>query len=70
MVGVPPEVYELVRLDLDMAKDSGILVVRKQIISTFSFYMVRPNAAHTITITPVIFLSCSGKCETTPALSA
>ena len=70
MVGVPPEVYKLVRLDVDTAKDSGIFVVRKQTISIFSFYMVRPNAAHTITITPVIVLSCSGRCETAPALSA
>ena len=36
MIGVPPEVYELVHLDVDMAKDSGIFVVRKQIISVFS----------------------------------
>ena len=31
---------------------------------------MRPNAAHTTTITPIIFFGCSGDCETTPALSA
>ena len=32
--------------------------------------MVKPNAAHTTTTTPITFRSCSGDCETTPVLSA
>ena len=56
VVDVLPEVvYELVHLVVDMAIGSGIFFVRKHIISISAFYTVRPNAAHTITITPIIF---------------
>ena len=53
---------------LNMAVDSGIPFVGKHIISVLASDTVRPNAAHTTTITPIIFLSCW--CETTPASSA
>ena len=55
---------------LNVAVDSGIPFVRKQMISVSAFDTVRPNAAHTTTITLIIFLSFSGGCETTPALTA
>ena len=55
---------------LNMAVDSGIPFVRKHIISVLTSNKARPNAAYTTTITPIIFLSCSGDCETTPASSA
>ena len=55
---------------LNVAVDSGIPFVRKHMISVLASDTVRPNAAHTITITPTISLSCSGDCETTPASSA
>ena len=77
MVDVSPEVYKLVRLvvhlarcTLNVAVDSGIPFVRKPMISVLASDTVRPNAAHTTTITPIIFLSCSGDCETTLASSA
>ena len=55
---------------LNVAVDFGIPFARKHMISVLVSYMVRPNAAHTTTITPIIFLNCSGDCETTPASSA
>ena len=78
VVDVPPEVYELVRLVVhlarclyaDVAVDSSILFVCKHMISVFTSNVVRPNAAHTTATTPIIFLSCSGDCKTTPASSA
>ena len=78
MVDVPPEVYKLVRLvvtwfatsTLNMLVDSGIPFARKPMISVLTSGAVRPNAAHTTTITPIIFLNCSGDCETTPVSSA
>ena len=55
---------------LNMAVDSGIPFVLKHMISVFAPDTVRPNAAHTTTITPIIFLGCSGDCKTTPTSSA
>ena len=55
---------------LNMAVDSGTCFVRQQMISVLASDTVRPNAAQTNTGTPVIFLSFSGDCETTPASSA
>ena len=55
---------------LNVAVDSGISFARKHMISVLASDTVRPNAAHTTTITFIIFLSCSGDCETTPASSA
>ena len=55
---------------LNVAVDSGIPFVRKHMISVLAADTVRLNAVHTTTITPVIFLGCSGDCETTPASSA
>ena len=70
VVDVPPKVYKLVRLavhlvraasTLNVAVDSGIHFVSKHIIvSVLASDTVRPNAPHTTTITPIIFLSCSG----------
>ena len=66
-----PQVYELVRLVVHLA---GCLFagyyggffrhppVPKHMISVLASDTVRPNAEHTITITPIIFLGCSGKC--------
>ena len=78
VIDAPPEVYELVSLvytwpaasTLNMAVDSGIPFVRKHMISALASDTVRPNAAHTTTTTPIIFLIRSGDCETTPASSA
>ena len=55
---------------LNMAVDSGIPSVPKRMISVLASDIVRLNAAHTTTITPIIFFNCSGNCETTPASSA
>ena len=55
---------------LNVAVDFGIPFVRKQMIPVSAFDMVRPNAAHTTTITLIILLSFSGGCETTPASTA
>ena len=55
---------------LNMAVDSGIPFALKHMISVLASDTVRPKAAHTTTITPIIFLSCSGDLETTPASSA
>ena len=59
VISVPPMVYELVRLIVHIAMDFGLSFARKRITSIFASYTVRPNAAHTIPISPVIFLSCS-----------
>ena len=75
VVGVPPEVYELVRLVVHLvgcfyAEYDGGGLVRKHMVSVLASDTVRPNAAHTTTIiASIIFLSCSGDCETTPASS-
>ena len=55
---------------LNVAVDSGIPFVRKQMILVSAFDTMRPNAAHTTTITLIIFLGFSGGCETTPASTA
>ena len=55
---------------LNVAVDSEIPFVRKHMISVSASDTMRPNVAHTTTITPIIFLNCSGDCETTPASSA
>ena len=55
---------------LNVAVDSGIPSARKHVISVLASDTVRPNAAHTTAITPIIFLNCSGDCDTTPASSA
>ena len=68
-----PEVYKLVRLAVHLARClyaecGGELrhpSARKHMISVLASDTVRPNAAHTTTITPIIFLNCSGDCETT-----
>ena len=79
VVGVPLEVYELVRLVKYLprclyaecrwrwtrASPSCVNMT----ISVLTSDTMRPNAAHTTTITPIIFLGCSGECETTPASS-
>ena len=52
---------------LNVAVASSIPLVHKHMISVLASETVRPNAAHTVTITTIIFLSCSGDCETTPA---
>ena len=78
MVDVSPEVYKLVRLlytcpaasTLNVAVDSGIPFARKHMISVLASDTMRLNAAHTTTITSMIFLSYSGDLETTPASSA
>ena len=79
VVDVSPELYKLVRLvvhlarclyTLNVAVDSGIPFERKQMMSVLASDTARPNAAHTTTITPIIFLGFSGDCETTPASSA
>ena len=54
---------------LNTAVDSDIPFARKYMISVLVSDTTRPNAAHTTTITPIIFLSCSGDCEMTPASS-
>ena len=54
---------------LNVAVDSGIPFARKDMVSVLAYDAVRPNAAHTTTITSIIFLSCSGDLETTPASS-
>ena len=53
-----------------MVMASSIPFVRKHMISVLASDTVSPNAAHTTTIAPIIFLSCLGKRETTPASSA
>ena len=55
---------------LNVAVDSGIPFARKHMISALASDTMRPNAAHTTTIPPTIFLRCLGDCETTPAWSA
>ena len=78
VVDVSREVYKLVRQvvhlaaasTLNVAVDSGIPFARKHMISVLASDTARPNAAHTTTITSIIFLNCSGDCETTPASSA
>ena len=79
VVDVLPEVYGLIRLAVHLASclyakvavDSDIpLLVRKHTISVLTSDTVRANAAHTTTITPTIFHSFSGDCETTPVSSA
>ena len=52
---------------LNVAVTSDIPLVHKYIISVLASKTVRPNAEHTVTVTTIIFLSCSGDCETTPA---
>ena len=76
---VAPEVYELFLWaftwpspsTLNMAVDSSIPLVRKDILSVLASDTVRPNAAHTTTITLIILLliSFSGDFETTSASS-
>ena len=78
VVDVPPEVYENVHLfvylvgSLDAECGGGIRhpLVRKHIISVLASETFRPKAAHTVTITSIIFFSCSGDFDTTPASSA
>ena len=77
LVDVSPEVYKLIRLVVHLTRcfyaecgGGGIPFARKHIISVLASDMVRPNAAHTTTITSIIFLNCSGDCETAPASSA
>ena len=55
---------------LNVAVDSGIPFTRQHVISVLASDMMRPNAAHTATITSIIFLGYSGDCETTPVSSA
>ena len=78
VVNIPPEVKEPVRClyarsvasTLNMAVASRIPFVRKHMMLVLASDTVRPNTAHTATITTIIFLSCSGDCKTTPASSA
>ena len=55
---------------LNVVVDSSILFGRKHMISVLAPETVRPNAVHTTTVAPIIFLSCSGDCETTPPASS
>ena len=55
---------------LNMAVDSGVPFAHKHMISVLASDTVRRNTAHTTTITPIIFLSCSGDCKMTPASSS
>ena len=65
VVDVSPGVYKLVKLvvhlthclyaECNVAVDSGIPFVRKHVIAVLASDTVRPNAAHTTTITPIIF---------------
>ena len=55
---------------LNVVVDSGIPFAREHTISVLASDTVRPNPAHRTTITPIIFLRCSGDCETTSASSA
>ena len=78
MVDVTLEVYKFVCLVVHLARclyveyGGGLRLpfARKHVISVLASNTVRPNAAHTTTITPIIFLSCSGGCKTTSASSA
>ena len=80
VVDIAREVYKLVRLVVHLAsclhaeygRASGTPFVRKDMVSVLASDTVRPNAAHTttITITSIIFLGYSGYCKTTPASSA
>ena len=73
VVDVPPELCELVHLVVHLVGSlyaeyggglSGIPFVRQHMISVLASDTVRPNAAHTTTITPFIILGYSGDCET------
>ena len=55
---------------LNMAMDAGIPFARKHMVSVLASDTATPNAAHTTTITPIVFLSFLGDCKTTPATSA
>lgn len=75
MVDVPPEVSEVVHTwpaasMLNVAAVSGNPLFRKHTISFLASETLRPNAAHAVTITTIIFLSCSGACKTSPVSSA
>ena len=78
VVDVPPEVYEIVNLlvylagSLDAECGGGIRYppCAQTLISVLASETVRPNVTHTAMITTIIFLSCSGDFETTPASSA
>ena len=52
---------------LDVVVTSGVPFVRKHIFSVMAPDTVRPNAAHTTTITPIIFLGYLSKGYATPA---
>ena len=68
MADVPPEVHNSfvwlftwhAAFTLNVAVDSGIPSVRKHMISVLASDTVRPNTAHTITITSIIFLAVRG----------
>ena len=78
IVNVSPEVYGLFLLVLhlasclyaDTALDSSILFVRKLMTSLLDSDTMRPNAEHTIAITPILFPSFWGGSETIPISSA
>ena len=55
---------------LNMALNSTISFVHRHMISVLVPDTVRPNAAHTTSITPIIFVSCAGDCKTTSESSA
>ena len=73
-----PQVYKLIVLNVYLAGclyaeyGGGLRNSRRTLTYDLSLASdtVRPNAAHTTTITPIIFMSCLGKCEATPASSA
>ena len=72
MVDVFPEVIELAHLVVCLLSCLyvSIPLVRKHMISIFAPDTVRPNAAHSTMITPIIFFSFSGDYKTTPPLIA
>ena len=80
MVDVPTEVHKLVRPAVHLARclyakcGGGVRHPLRACVSTWVSVLVsdtvRPDVVHTITITPIIFLSCSRDRETTPASSA
>ena len=46
------------------------IFVRKHFVSVLASDTMRPNATHTTTTAPIIFLSCTDDCATTPVWSA
>lgn len=67
MVGVPSDVYEILRLFVHL---TSIPLVRQHIISVVASETVRQNTVLTVTITTIIVPSFLGNCKSTTASSA